>query len=1180
MTNWKLAFKSFLYYLRSNLGVALGVAAATAVLTGALIVGDSMRGSLRELTLDRLGSIDEIVVSDSFFREKLAQELVDSDLFAAPGKSTRDKPSYSKAVPAIMFPNGTVEFQSDDGVQRAANVNVFGVNDSFWKLGTGLSDIELSGRQIVINQQLADQFSATDDFELTLRIPKPTQLPSESALGKTRDLVESLQRLKVVRTVPNRSIARFSLTPNQAEPANIFVPLELLQESLSETALKYKSDPAQVNVIFLVGNDELPTKQATQDLADTLQPSFDDLGFTVKHVQQPIPSGNDAPPDNAFEYFSVSSDRLVIGSEAAESIRKAFPGAVELFTYLANDIRAAGTDSGVPYSMISAVDFSDEFRPLSISGKPIKTLSDNEIVLNEWTANDLGVKIGDKLVLTFFQPETTHGVQVESEIQFTLADIAKLTEPASPFVVRRRGSVRPAVFDKAPTLANDPDLTPTVPGVTDAESIEKWDLPFDTKNKLRPEDDVYWENHRTTPKGFISLAAGQRAWDSRFGNTTSFRISATDSATVQTEAKIAERLIKQFDEDNVDLGFHVIPIKRQGLTASGGSTPFDVLFLSLSMFVIGAALILVSLLFQLALTGRLNQIGVLTASGFRSGQITRIWLYEAIMVCGVGALIGVALGIGYAALMIWGLKTWWVGAISRPFLELHIGPISIIGGLLSGVLVSVITIIRAVRATRKQPVNQLLNGQATDNAASGRKRGWLRYAAVLMLVGAIGLAIMASQLGGEAQAGSFVGAGFLVMSALLIFTWSWLQKSQPSDVRSIGLTKMAVLSAKRNPLRSTLTIGLVAVASFLIASISSFHLTPVAEGVAGFDQVAESSQPIFANLNSESGQQDALGAENPLPAGTEIFSFRVKPGQDASCNNLYQSTQPRLLGVTPQLIEHFDDPDQVAFAFAGSSAETEAEQQNPWRVLLQSEDDSDAIPVLIDKNTAWYSLKVYLVGQEFTVDYDSGESVKFRVAGFLSNTILQGSLLCSEENFTRAFPQIGGYRYFLIREPEGDETDAVAVLEDRLGDNGFDARDSRKMLAGFLAVQNTYLSTFQTLGALGLLLGTFGLGAVQVRNVLQRQSEFGLMRAVGWSLSRLSKMILLESAFLLLMGLGIGIVSALFATLPHYLIGAATVPFLQLTILFAVIVVVGLLTAAITSRVIFKIPLLQSLREA
>lgn len=1165
MNNWTVAFRSFVHYLRSNLTIALGVAAATAVLTGALIVGESMRGSLRDLTLDRLGQIDEIIVSDGFFREALATELQSSPEFQA---------NYEKAVPGILFPNGTVEVTTPDGKQRASNVNVFGVNDEFWKLGDGLDDVGISAREVVMNQALADQFSQVDGIKFTLRIPKPTQLPAESALGKTRDLVESLLNLEVKKVIPNQSLGRFSLQPSQAEPANIFVPLELLQGSLRQTALKFKADPVQVNVIFLDGaGDAPPAESVTERLQVELDPQFDDLGFAAKEVVGSFT--RDGTQEKAFEYLSIASDRLIVSDSAVESIRRVLPDAVPVFTYLANDIRRGNEATGIPYSMIAAVDFSEKFSlKSSISGESIRVLKDDEIVLNEWTVNDLGVNVGDKIEIVFFEPETTHGVQVEDKVEFTLVDVAKLTKPVTPFLVRTRGKVRPAIFDQSPTLANDPDLTPEVPGVTDAESIQDWDLPFDTRNRLRPEDDVYWNDFRTTPKGFITLAAGQRAWGSRFGQVTSFRINPKG----QSEEEIRAKILKQFELDQTDTGFHFIPLKRQGLAASGGSTPFDVLFLSLSMFVIEAALILVMLLFRLAVQERVDQLGLFSAVGFTSKRVVKIWLWEASLLSLVGAFVGILLGVGYAALMIWGLKTWWVGAISRPFLELHVGPLSLIGGLVAGVLASVLTIAWTIWQIQRLPARQLLSGDVESKSKNKSILRWPMFAAAGMVLIAIGLAVVATQLGGEAQAGSFVGAGFLILSALLIMVWSWLRRTVTTDHR-LSIGRMAMFSAQRNPLRSTLTIGLVAVASFLIVSISSFHLSPVEEGTAGFDWVAESSQPIYEDLNSLSGQTVALGAENVLPKSAKVLSLRVKPGQDASCNNLYQSTQPKVLGVTEQMIEVFDDPTQTAFEFFLSDAKTEEEKKNPWRVLLSRDEASDAIPVLIDKNTAWYSLKVFLVGQEFTVDYDSGESVKFRVAGFLSNTILQGSLLVSEENFQKVFPNIGGYRYFLIDDAGADSTKTVGVLEDRLGDSGFDARDANAMLASFLAVQNTYLSTFQTLGALGLLLGTFGLGAVQVRNVLERQSEFGLMRAVGWGLERLSRLVMLETIFLLLLGLAIGIFSALFATLPHYLIGAASLPVVQLVVMLGIILTVGLLTALITSRVIFKVPLLESLRN-
>src|SRR3982751_4315702 len=90
---------SLRHYRRIHIAVALGVAAATAVLTGALLVGDSMRGSLRHLVLDRLGRIDDVLVVDRFFRAGLA-----SDLAAEP----KFKEQFSASVPAILFPAATV----------------------------------------------------------------------------------------------------------------------------------------------------------------------------------------------------------------------------------------------------------------------------------------------------------------------------------------------------------------------------------------------------------------------------------------------------------------------------------------------------------------------------------------------------------------------------------------------------------------------------------------------------------------------------------------------------------------------------------------------------------------------------------------------------------------------------------------------------------------------------------------------------------------------------------------------------------------------------------------------------------------------------------------------------------------------------------------------------------------
>jgi ABC-type antimicrobial peptide transport system permease subunit len=133
-------------------------------------------------------------------------------------------------------------------------------------------------------------------------------------------------------------------------------------------------------------------------------------------------------------------------------------------------------------------------------------------------------------------------------------------------------------------------------------------------------------------------------------------------------------------------------------------------------------------------------------------------------------------------------------------------------------------------------------------------------------------------------------------------------------------------------------------------------------------------------------------------------------------------------------------------------------------------------------------------------------------------------------------------------------------------------------LAQFLAVQNTYLSTFQSLGGLGLLLGTIGLAVVQLRSVLERRSELALMRAGGFDGRRLTAMVVWENMALLVGGLVIGSVSAAVALIPHWSPQGAKVPWAALALLLSVIAIVGVAAGWLTTRQALAAPILPALR--
>jgi ABC-type antimicrobial peptide transport system permease subunit len=202
-------------------------------------------------------------------------------------------------------------------------------------------------------------------------------------------------------------------------------------------------------------------------------------------------------------------------------------------------------------------------------------------------------------------------------------------------------------------------------------------------------------------------------------------------------------------------------------------------------------------------------------------------------------------------------------------------------------------------------------------------------------------------------------------------------------------------------------------------------------------------------------------------------------------------------------------------------------------------------------------------------------NARLRIVAALHDSIFQSEIVISEPNFRRAFPEEQGYRVFLIDAP----SEAEAPLETALTDYGLDITTTAARLAAFHRVENTYLSTFQMLGALGLVLGTIGLGTILLRNVLERRRELGLLRAVGYTQRHLASMILAENILLLAMGLFIGTVCALAAVAPTAIQRGGTPPFLSIGLLLLGVAITGVAASWIAVRAAMRAPFLEALRS-
>jgi putative ABC transport system permease protein len=1111
----KLTTKSAVFYWRTNLAVMLGVASAVAVLAGALVVGDSVRGSLRDIALGRLGRTDNVLSSMGFFREGLSNDA----------KTALGATDTAPLIVADAF----VTLESSG--RRASKVIVYGVDERFWKF-QGLPPVD----GVMLSPALASEVGGKEGDVLLTRLQKPSEVPIESLFGRKEDVGRTV-RLTLAGVLARDRLGEFAVKPQQTDVRAVFAPLRRLQRDLAV--------PGQVNTILVSGGERTETK-----LRSALQ--LEDLGVRVSTIE----STHAVALESAN---GIVSEALETAARGAISTLGLQPTPV--FTYLANSIRKG--DRQIPYSLVTATDLSQLPGAAGVAAAPSVTPAaaptTDAIVLNDWAARELEARPGDRIDVDYYLWDAAGGLVTRSA-SFTLSRIVPIVG-----------------------LAADRRLAPDYPGITSSKSLADWDPPFPIDlSRVRPEDERYWDEYRTTPKAFIPYERGRDLWRSRYGALTSIRATELPGANAEALAARLRDALRTTLSPNA-MGVALYPARAAALEAAQGATDFGQYFTYFSFFLMVSALMLAVLFFKLGVEQRLRQIGILRAAGYSMAIVRRLLLGEAIILALVGGALGIVGAVLYGRLIVHGLGTWWVGAVGTTMLELHVRAGSLALGAIGGVVVATLCVLVSLRAVGRLSPRALLTAQSLDESRVPNQRSARRNRLLAAFCAIAGLVLLSVGFAmPSAQAGAFFGAGAALLVGALLWLASWLRARDTRLITGRGVWAVARLgfrSAAFRPARSVLSAALIASAAFIIVSVDAFRreggelTSDPKSGTGGYVLFAESELPLLHNPNEPSGR-DALAIQAPELAQVRFTRFRVRPGEDVSCLNLYRPTNPTIIAPEAGFIE------SNRFSFAQSLADSDAERANPW-LLLRRQFDDGAIPVVADATSMQYVLHVG-VGDTFSIDTGGERPLVLRFVGALRDSVLQGELVLSEDAFVRLFPQQQGYRLFLVDVPSVrslDDARAVAGLVEReLQPFGVDATVTSERLAAFHRVENTYLSTFQALGGLGLLLGTVGLATVMFRNVLERRRELGLLRAVGYDTRRMTVMIIAEAAFLLGAGMAAGTGCAAIAIAPAWIGRGGSVPGVGLVLLLAAVVVAGLVSSAIATRAALGGRILEALR--
>ncbi len=1113
--------RSLIHYRRVHAATALAAAVCAAVLTGALVVGDSVRASLRNLALDRLGRVEHAVVRARLLRAGLAAEWP------------------AGTAPVLLRPGAAAHAASG---ARAGGLQVLGVDGRFADLfpegeaAEALAafldeagDRPVGSPAVLLTESLARELNAAPGDLLLLSLQRPPEVNPETLFGRRRP-EEVVRRLRcaVAGVVPERGPGRFAMEAHQRAPRTLFARLGDLQRALDLAG--------RADLLLVPGPAQGP-------------PS--DPGRLRRRLDEALELADlDLVLEDRGDHLSLESRRFVLdhglGGSVLRTARRLGLPSLAVSTYLANAIDVG--DRSLPYSTIAALeaDPPGSWGPVPPAGKGL--------VLNDWAALDLGAGAGDEAILHYY----AFGPREE--------------------LIERRAALQISGRATMTGLGADPGLTPDYPGIGEAGRMSDWSAPFPVDlGRIRPRDEDYWDRYRAAPKAFLSREEGRRLFSSRLGELTSVRLQPAEGESLESAARrFTEALLEEVG--SAAAGYEVRPLRAQGLAAAEGATDFGGLFLGFSLFLIAAAALLTGLLFRLGVEQRAGEAGLLLAAGFPPKAVRRRLRAEALVVAGVGCALGLAGAAGYGWLMMAGLRTWWQAAVGTSALHLHLSPATLAAGALLSLAAVLPAMGLALRRLGRTPARTLLAG-AVEAGVHGAGRGSRILAPAAALAG---LALAGSAAFGAAspglRAGLFFAAGALLLVAGLALFSQWMRRARTASARPRRSASIAAAGARnipRHPGRSLTAVGLVACAVFVIAAVGAHRPTVVSDGqlppgAGGYAVVAESDLPVHGDLN-DAAVRRGLGLPATLEeslAGARILQLRSRPGEDVSCLNLYRPGRPRLLGAPPALIE------RGGFPFASHLPLAPHMAGNPWR-LLEEDLGPGVVAAVADANSAQWILHRGL-GEELTIHDAAGRPVRLRLVALLQGSIFQSELLIAEAAFERLFPERAGYGFFLVEAPDQARVPAlIAGLERGLRDFGFDAAPAAGRLARFAEIESTYLSTFQSLGGLGLLLGTLGLGLLLLRNAFERRGELAALQAFGFRRRRLARLLFWETALLLLAGVALGALAAAVASLPHL---GPRLPWASLGSTLALVVAAGWLANAAAVRLALRGNLLPALK--
>ncbi len=470
---------------------------------------------------------------------------------------------------------------------------------------------------------------------------------------------------------------------------------------------------------------------------------------------------------------------------------------------------------------------------------------------------------------------------------------------------------------------------------------------------------------------------------------------------------------------------------QKAIEASEGTTDFGQYFFYFSFFLVVAALLLTGLFFRVGVEQRLREIGLLEAIGLPPSGVRGLFLREGAVLAAIGSLAGVAGAIGYASLIMLGLRTWWVGAVGTTALRLQPDALTLAVGAIAGFVTALGVILLMLRQAGRAPVPALLKGALEAGDAPprpGRRAArpprarvaaaWGRAALFTLIAAAL---LLASAAGAMPEAGAFFGAGACAMAAGLFALSGWLRRPsstpapgpawrrparprrhrrsrasrpQRAGLRADCLRDLRRRRGRRVPARRCRLAGR--------PRLRHRRLHPDG-GVGGAADVRSGHRrrPLavrarLARCGADARRRRPSICSACARATTAAASTCIVPTTRASRRRRRPSWRAAAASPSPRRWPMRPTPSAPTRGGCSIAASTTAR-----------------CAAIVDATSLQYVFHAAL-GDDLVVPGTAGEPVRLRVVATLSHSVFQSEILIGDAAFVRLYPQHEGHRLWMI----------------------------------------------------------------------------------------------------------------------------------------------------------------------